>query len=148
MTEEEYNSLKIDDYIEFIRYTGKSNVLLTKPYKIVSIYNTGIGYLDMNGATDISCKEYIMNNCKVYNKKTDRVNHPSYYNSHPSGIECIDIIRYYNFDVGNVIKYLWRAGLKKEEGYSSKEKELEDCEKTLFYLKDHIEQLKKGIGNE
>ena len=39
------------------------------------------------------------------------VNHPKHYNSHPSGVECIDIVRHYDFNIGNVIKYVWRAGL-------------------------------------
>ena len=44
--------------------------------------------------------------------KNDQVNHPKHYTSDPSGIECIDITRHRNFNVGNAIKYLWRAGLK------------------------------------
>lgn len=40
------------------------------------------------------------------------VNHPIHYNQHPSGIECIDIVRHHDFNIGNVIKYIWRAGLK------------------------------------
>lgn len=73
----------------------------------------------------------------------DNVNHPKHYTSHPSGVECIDIIRHYCFDIGNVIKYCWRAGLKHEEGMSNLDKEIEDCEKAEFYLHDHIAQLKK-----
>ena len=45
---------------------------------------------------------------------TDNVNHPEYYISDPSGIECIQITRHRNFNIGNAIKYLWRAGLKQE----------------------------------
>ena len=45
-------------------------------------------------------------------QKADSVNHPAHYNSHPSGIECIEIARHHNFNIGNSIKYLWRAGLK------------------------------------
>lgn len=71
----------------------------------------------------------------------NRVNHPDYYNSHPSGIECIDIIRYYCFDIGNAIKYLWRAGLKKEMGLDEKQKEIEDLNKAIWYIKDRIKQL-------
>ena len=52
----------------------------------------------------------------------DRIN-PDYYKSHPSGVECIDIIKHYDFCIGNVIKYVWRAGLKKEQGLSDKQKE-------------------------
>lgn len=43
--------------------------------------------------------------------KFDEVN-PKHYNSHPSGIECIVIAEWHNFNVGCVLKYLWRAGLK------------------------------------
>lgn len=79
----------------------------------------------------------------------NRVNHPDYYNSHPSGIECIDIIRYYCFDIGNAMKYLWRAGLKKEMGLDEKQKEIEDLNKAIWYIKDRINQLKsKDINYE
>lgn len=71
----------------------------------------------------------------------NRVDHPEYYNQHPSGIECIEIIRHYRFDIGSAIKYLWRAGLKKEEGISDIDKEIEDCNKAIWYIKDHIKQL-------
>lgn len=71
----------------------------------------------------------------------NRVNHPDYYNSHPSGIECIDIIRHYCFDIGNAIKYLWRAGLKKEIGLDERQKEIEDLKKAIWYIKDRIKQL-------
>ena len=71
----------------------------------------------------------------------NRVNHPDYYNSHPSGIECIDIIRYYCFDIGSAMKYLWRAGLKKEMGLDEKQKEIEDLNKAIWYIKDRIKQL-------
>ena len=42
----------------------------------------------------------------------EQVDHPAHYNSHPSGIECIDVIEHMSFNVGQVIKYTWRAGLK------------------------------------
>lgn len=74
----------------------------------------------------------------------NRVQHPKYYNSHPSGIECIDVARYYGFNIGNVIKYIWRAGLKTEQGVSNKEKRIEDLEKAKFYLEDEINYLKNA----
>ena len=76
------------------------------------------------------------------NKEHDAVNHPKHYCSHPSGIECIEITRHYTFDIGNAIKYLWRAGLKKEQGLSDIEKEIEDCKKAIWYINDHIKHLK------
>jgi hypothetical protein len=42
----------------------------------------------------------------------DPVNHPSHYTSHPSGVECIVVVEHMTFNVGNAVKYLWRAGLK------------------------------------
>lgn len=71
----------------------------------------------------------------------DRIN-PDYYKSHPSGVECIDITRHYCFSIGNAIKYLWRAGLKTEEGLQDREKEIEDLRKAIWYINDRIEQLK------
>lgn len=70
------------------------------------------------------------------------VNHPLHYNSHPSGIECIEIARHYCFSIGNAIKYLWRAGLKQEVGKSDVTKEIEDLEKAKWYIDDRINQLK------
>jgi hypothetical protein len=73
----------------------------------------------------------------------ESVNHPSHYTQHPSGVECIDIIRYYCFSIGSAIKYLWRAGLKKDASLSDKEKEIEDLEKAIWCIRDRINQLKK-----
>lgn len=72
----------------------------------------------------------------------ERVNHPDYYNKHPAGIECIDIIEHYRFNIGTALKYLWRCGLKHEEGMTSKEKEIEDINKAIWYLNRRIKQLK------
>lgn len=74
--------------------------------------------------------------------KVDMVNHPPHYTSHPSGIECITITRHYCFSVGNAIKYLWRAGLKKDISLKDKQKEIEDLEKSIWYINDRIKQLK------
>lgn len=77
-------------------------------------------------------------------KKTDNVNHPAWYTQHLSGIECIEITRHYCFAIGNAIKYLWRAGLKKEMGLEDKQKEIEDLNKAIWYIKDRIKQLENG----
>ena len=79
--------------------------------------------------------------------ENDNVNHPKHYTNHPSGIECIEVTRHYCFAIGNAIKYLWRAGLKTEEGMSAKEKEIQDLEKAIWYIKDRIKQLKNGLNN-
>lgn len=36
------------------------------------------------------------------------VNHPYHYNTHPSGVECIEVVRLCSYNMGNAIKYVWR----------------------------------------
>jgi hypothetical protein len=64
----------------------------------------------------------------------DPVNHPKHYTSHPSGIECVTIVEHFDFLIGNVIKYAWRAGLK--DGASK----LEDLKKCAWYAARAIER--------
>lgn len=73
--------------------------------------------------------------------KKDNVNHPKHYTSDPSGIECIDVTRHRNFNVGNAIKYLWRAGLKIDADKSFINKQIEDLEKAVWYIVDEIHRL-------
>tara|TARA_R110000772_G_scaffold14786_1_gene42453 strand:+ start:701 stop:913 length:213 start_codon:yes stop_codon:yes gene_type:complete len=64
---------------------------------------------------------------------SDLVNHPRHYTSHPSGIEAIEVTRHMNFNLGNAVKYVWRADLK---GNS-----LQDLQKARFYINDEIKRL-------
>lgn len=61
---------------------------------------------------------------------TDTVNHPAHYTSHPSGIECIQITEHMSFNLGNAIKYLWRAD---EKGAP-----IEDLKKAVWYIQREI----------
>ena len=60
----------------------------------------------------------------------DAVNQPPHYNGHPSGVQCIEVTRYMNFNLGNAFKYLFRAELKGG---------LEDYRKAIWYIEDEIE---------
>ena len=62
----------------------------------------------------------------------DPVQKPSHYNSHPSGIQCIDITKHMGFNLGNVIKYVWRADLK--------DNAIEDLKKAKWYIENEIEK--------
>lgn len=73
--------------------------------------------------------------------EVDIVNHPPHYTSDPSGVECITITRHRNYNVGNAIKYLWRAGLKGDSGQSAKKKQIEDLRKAVWYIEDEIKRL-------
>ena len=71
----------------------------------------------------------------------DMVNNPPHYTSDPSGVECIQITRHRNFNVGNAIKYLWRNGLKDAETENGKGKQVEDLRKAVFYINNEIDRL-------
>ena len=75
----------------------------------------------------------------------DKVNHPSHYTwlKDLCGIEVIDITRHMDFNLGNSIKYILRSGHKKEEGYTDKQKTIEDLKKAVWYLNDEINTLEK-----
>ena len=66
----------------------------------------------------------------------EAINHPSHYAD--GKIEVIDFIedKKLNFNLGNVIKYVARAGKK------DKSKELEDLQKALWYLQREINSKK------
>jgi hypothetical protein len=63
-------------------------------------------------------------------RHSDMVNHPPHYTRHPSGVECIDVVRHMNFNLGNAVKYIWRCD---EKGNA-----VEDLRKAVFYLQDEI----------
>lgn len=63
---------------------------------------------------------------------SDNVNSPKHYNSHPSGVECIQITEHMGFNLGNAIKYIWRAD---EKGNA-----LEDLQKANWYVNREIEK--------
>ena len=65
--------------------------------------------------------------------KTETVNHPAHYGAIP-GIECIDVVEHFNFNLGNVIKYVWRVGLK--PGTDVKD----DLKKAIWYLERELER--------
>ena len=60
----------------------------------------------------------------------DPVNHPKHYTNHPSGVECIQITEHMGFNLGNALKYIWRADLKNDA--------IEDMNKAIFYLNREI----------
>lgn len=77
---------------------------------------------------------------KIDDINEERVNHPKHY-QHPSGIECITIARHHDFNIGNALKYIFRAGLKQEQWLTSTQKQIEDLQKAVFYIQDEIKFL-------
>jgi len=68
----------------------------------------------------------------------DNVDHPTHYNRHPSGVECIDVVEHMNFNLGNAMKYIWRADLKKDA--------IEDLKKAAWYVEREITRRYAEMG--
>ena len=64
----------------------------------------------------------------IKHTKNDNIEHPRHYTSHPSGIECIQITRHMAFNLGNAVKYIWRADLKNDA--------IEDLVEIVNYVKN------------
>jgi hypothetical protein len=67
----------------------------------------------------------------------DAVNHPEHYTAHPSGVECIDVVEHMGFNLGNAVKYVWRAGRK------ASATRIEDLQKARSYIEREIARLAK-----
>ena len=67
------------------------------------------------------------------------VSHPDHYTSHPSGVECIQITEHMGFNLGNALKYIWRADLKHASP-------VQDLEKAMFYIARELEKIKKATS--
>lgn len=65
-------------------------------------------------------------------KVPDPVNAPTHYTQHPSGVECITITEHMGFNLGNAVKYIWRADLKGNA--------LEDLKKARYYVDREIKR--------
>ena len=147
MKDEEYWKLNVGDKV--ICRISTNNTHANFVYKLKGFYGTKVRitlpYHEVEYSIPtqqfIHCFDVFKNNMT----KQDRVNHPSHYTwlKDLCGIEVIDITRHMNFNLGNTIKYILRAGHKSEEGLSDKQKHIEDLKKALFYIKDEIKRLEK-----
>ena len=67
----------------------------------------------------------------------EQVNHPQHYGGEDNPYEAIKVIEAWDLDfhLGNTVKYISRAGKK------GTDKELQDLNKAIWYLKRKIENL-------
>lgn len=73
----------------------------------------------------------------------DFVNLPPHYTAY-KGLEIIDLIEQMNFNRGNAVKYITRAGLKGK----SLEKEIEDLEKAVWYIQREIKRIARATAEK
>lgn len=83
-------------------------------------------------------------------KEDENVSHPSHYTwlKDKCGIEVIDITRHLDFDLGNAIKYILRAGKKpiiSKENININKAAIQDLQKAIWYIKDKIKMLENEI---
>lgn len=64
------------------------------------------------------------------------VNHPSHYNTHPSGVECNEIKRHLTANLGDAFKYTFR---REDKGDPVK-----DLNKAIWYTRDELEHLNEA----
>lgn len=65
----------------------------------------------------------------------DPVEHPAHYTRFP--VEVIDITEHLNFNRGNAVKYIARAGFKDPS------KEVEDLTKAAWYIARELQRIQK-----
>jgi hypothetical protein len=71
--------------------------------------------------------------------ESDAIN-PKHY-THFKGLEVIDLAEQLNYNRGNVVKYVARAGVKNVDT------EMEDLEKAKWYIEREIERIRSGAEN-
>ena len=71
----------------------------------------------------------------------DEVNHPAHYTAY-EGLEVIQLTEQMNFNRGNAVKYIARAGLK---SYST---EIQDLKKALWYIQREINRMEAKLCAE
>ena len=65
---------------------------------------------------------------------TDKIN-PEHYEYRRGGVTAVDITETFNFNLGNAVKYIWRAGLKEGETAD------DDLKKAVWYLERELDRL-------
>lgn len=149
----EYLCIK-DFYIEDKKFASKGDHITLLPDDLTAVNTNGnqkAAYLPtIKGDRDHFMPTFEVKNNNAANVavkvKEDKVNHPSHYTwlKEKCGIEVIDITRWLDFNTGNAVKYLLRAGHKSEEGMTNKDKTIQDLKKAVWYIQDRIKVLQNG----
>lgn len=60
--------------------------------------------------------------------------HETYYNNHPKGIECWDVVEEFSYNLGTAIKKIWRAGCDKDHDFE------QDLTEAIHYLQRELKR--------
>jgi hypothetical protein len=62
-------------------------------------------------------------------QEIDFINCPPHYTSHPTRVECIEIVEHFPYNIGAAIKYLWRSAMKGQ---------VEDLQKAAWHIRREV----------
>lgn len=113
---------------------------MSKPWRIGHTHECGLRSYEHEATK--GCVEYAVahgDTNYVVELPPDLINEPPHYKDHPSGVECITITEGFNFNKGNAIKYIWRAGKKGDA--------VPDLEKARFYIDREIKRIEAEWKN-
>lgn len=134
------NSIFTED-VPLLRDPSKYLILFENPEKEKSkVYCKGIPAKKcnevQNPVTTLTKEEYTME-VKEEVKENDMVNNPNHYGGKNNIYEAIKVIEAWNcnFNIGNAVKYLSRAG--------KKDNIVQDLSKAIWYINREIENLNK-----
>lgn len=139
--------LKEGDIIIYGKGTelGLSGYTKDKEYEVIGFSKISHDVIVINdkGCKCEICSDNIIDYFELLIEESDSINHPPHYTwlKEKCGIEVIDITRHMDFCLGNAIKYILRAGHKKDASLSDNQKEIEDLKKAVWYINDRIKQL-------
>jgi hypothetical protein len=129
-----------------------NNILTTLPAEIVQLADLEILTLSNNPIISLpyELKDWAQEwedliNVSIQDKvheplALDMINNPPHYTQHPSGIECIEVTEHMGFNLGNAVKYIWRADLKGDA--------LKDLQKAKWYIERELLKRSTGNGND
>lgn len=133
---------KLDDN-EINKYINEIRGEISFLDKVTFLYQENEYILEKSTKLLEQLEEVIKNLYSLIEKNgNDPVNHPKHYTQHPSGVECVEITELLEGSLANVVKYLWRAGLKDNKTLS------QDIEKAEWYLNRYIELVDRRLNGE
>lgn len=133
----------LEDWTEVVDCSGCETCSLNHDKSTCNTVICAAG--DRNDNTGIVFKKYTPETtgkpeepaAPIEDLKHDPVSHPAHYTG-KNGVECIQVTEQFNFNRGNAIKYIWRAGEKDPS------KEIEDLKKAVWYIEREIKRIEEA----
>lgn len=123
-------AVKVDNYSEDFK-----NFVRTSEKNMLGMMADSESVIDQMVKTKFYSEENSRGETSDETIPDDPIHHPKHY-THYKGLEVIQLTEQMNFNRGNAVKYIARAGIKDQS------KEIEDLEKAKWYIQREIDRLK------